>query len=149
MSSRCLFPQLRNLNKFWIWFSFPVCISCLSPALSSPGLYLRRNHLGACCNHGWPSSSVNYIDYLDSESVLVPEFEFPDVYIHIFVSPSDSCSCVRGPWLYQLVEASLLSSPTNRYQRNLYLFQNSTLPVILEYWPFPCTQNAWFMQWLW
>lgn len=149
MSSRCVFPQVENLNKFWIWFSFPVYISCLSPALSSPGLYLRRNHLGACCNHGWPSSSVNYIDYLDSESVLVPELELPDLYIHIFVLSSDSCSCVRGPWLYQLVEAFLLCSPTNRYQRNLYLFQNSTLQVILEYCPLPCTQKAWFIQWLW
>lgn len=128
---------------------FPLYISCLSPALSSPGLYLRRNHLGACCNHGWPSSSVNYIDYLDSESVLVPEFEFPDLYVHIFVSSSDSCSCVRGQWLYQLVEASLLSSPTSRYQQNLYLFQNSTLQVILDYCPLPCTQKSWFIQWLW
>lgn len=101
----------------------------LCRALSSSGLYLRRNHLGASCNHGWPSSSVNYIDYFDLESVLVPEFEFPDLYIHVFLSSSDSCSCVRGPWLYPLAEASLLSSPTNRYQRTLCLFQNSTLQV--------------------
>lgn len=119
-----------KLYSWWFFFVSPtVYVFCLSQALSSPGLYLGRNHWHACCNQGWPTPPVNSIDYFDFVSV-----SFPSLFVHVFVSSADSCSCVRGQWLFQLAEASSPSSPITLYQLNLYLFQNSTWQVTSECW---------------